>query len=358
LKRKSTEFFFLSEKKCTIFVTMNELTATYQQNTTVLPEAYTAVETGSQKSPGKINGRFFQGLDYYFFGSLMPGRNMNASDYRFGFNGKESDPEWTGNPGVTYDYGFRIYDARIGKFLSVDPLTKSYPMLTPYQFASNTPIQAIDLDGLEARKVTKDNTVTFYVVIKVKNSSDVSNDVAQQNARSAAKQIESSYQGYDPETGKTYKTKVIIEYTDDVDSEKDYYIEFVNFCVDECNEGSAEAVGMVDEINDPETNRMQVVPEGQSPSRYFDDRTEEEVKRTAAHEFGHTVGLEHPASQQENPDKTDLEFGKENIMTRSGSGNKVNIDQLKIMEKNVKEIDQGSSPSREDIEFKSKFDEN
>ena len=32
----------------------------------------------------------------------------------------------------------------------MDPLTASYPMLTPYQFASNTPIQAIDLDGLEA----------------------------------------------------------------------------------------------------------------------------------------------------------------------------------------------------------------
>lgn len=32
----------------------------------------------------------------------------------------------------------------------MDPLTKSYPELTPYQFASNTPIWAIDLDGLEA----------------------------------------------------------------------------------------------------------------------------------------------------------------------------------------------------------------
>jgi hypothetical protein len=35
----------------------------------------------------------------------------------------------------------------------VDPLTKGYPELTPYQFASNTPIQAIDLDGLEAYAV-------------------------------------------------------------------------------------------------------------------------------------------------------------------------------------------------------------
>lgn len=36
------------------------------------------------------------------------------------------------------------------KFLSVDPLANKYPELTPYQFASNTPIQAIDLDGKEA----------------------------------------------------------------------------------------------------------------------------------------------------------------------------------------------------------------
>ncbi|MBK8887532.1 MAG: hypothetical protein IPN46_13740 [Saprospiraceae bacterium] len=50
-----------------------------------------------------------------------------------------------------YDYGFRIYNPSIGKFLSVDPLTKSYPMLTPYQFASNSPIANSDLDGLEAK---------------------------------------------------------------------------------------------------------------------------------------------------------------------------------------------------------------
>jgi len=49
-----------------------------------------------------------------------------------------------------YDYGFRIYNPSIAKFLSVDPLTKEYPMYTPYQFGANTPIAAIDLDGAEA----------------------------------------------------------------------------------------------------------------------------------------------------------------------------------------------------------------
>ncbi|MFW5761715.1 MAG: RHS repeat domain-containing protein [Cyclobacteriaceae bacterium] len=69
-------------------------------------------------------------------------------DYRYGFNGKERDPatEWGQ---TSYDYGFRIYNPEVGKFLSIDPLSYKYAELTPYQFASNRPIDGIDLDGLE-----------------------------------------------------------------------------------------------------------------------------------------------------------------------------------------------------------------
>ncbi len=86
---------------------------------------------------------------YYSFGMVMPGRNFSAGDYRFGFNSKENDNEVMG-VGNTIDYGMRIYDTRLARFKSVDPLSRKFPMLTPYQFASNTPIQAIDLDGGEA----------------------------------------------------------------------------------------------------------------------------------------------------------------------------------------------------------------
>ncbi|MCB0740978.1 MAG: glycosyl hydrolase 108 family protein [Chitinophagaceae bacterium] len=76
----------------------------------------------------------------------MPGRQYSAGNgYRYGFNGKEKDTE---EP-VQYDYGFRIYDPRLVRFKSVDPITSKYPELTPYQFASNRPIDGIDLDGLE-----------------------------------------------------------------------------------------------------------------------------------------------------------------------------------------------------------------
>ncbi|AKP53760.1 RHS repeat domain-containing protein [Cyclobacterium amurskyense] len=88
--------------------------------------------------------------DYYPFGLAMDGRSVQDSSYRYGFNGKDEDSNGEWGSKSHYDYGFRIYNLSIAKFLSVDPLNKEYPELTPFQFASNTPIQAIDLDGLEA----------------------------------------------------------------------------------------------------------------------------------------------------------------------------------------------------------------
>jgi RHS repeat-associated protein len=85
--------------------------------------------------------------DYYPFGMLQPSRQYGQLG-RYGFNGKENDNEVKGE-GNQQDYGMRIYDPRLGKFLSVDPITKKYPELTPYQFASNRPIDGIDMDGLE-----------------------------------------------------------------------------------------------------------------------------------------------------------------------------------------------------------------
>ena len=73
---------------------------------------------------------------------------MSSEDYRFGFNGKENDNEVKGK-GNQQDYGMRIYDPRFARFLSVDPLRKQFPFYTPYQFAGNKPIWAVDLDGLE-----------------------------------------------------------------------------------------------------------------------------------------------------------------------------------------------------------------
>lgn len=66
--------------------------------------------------------------------------------YRYGFNGKEKDDEIKGNSN-SLDFGARIYDPRLGIFLSIDPLISKYPMLSSYCFAANSPIKFVDEDG-------------------------------------------------------------------------------------------------------------------------------------------------------------------------------------------------------------------
>jgi len=85
--------------------------------------------------------------NYYPFGMLQPGRNYQGDDgYRFGFNGMEADDELKTNKN-SYDFGARIYDPRVARWLSVDPEFKRYPQFSPYNFAFNVPTNIIDPDG-------------------------------------------------------------------------------------------------------------------------------------------------------------------------------------------------------------------
>jgi RHS repeat-associated protein len=75
---------------------------------------------------------------------------FSINSYKYGFNGKEHDDEVNENSGDYVLYTYRIQDTRLGRFLSVDPLSDKFPNLSSYQFASNSPIENIDIDGLEA----------------------------------------------------------------------------------------------------------------------------------------------------------------------------------------------------------------
>jgi RHS repeat-associated protein len=73
----------------------------------------------------------------------MPGGQWEMGAYRYGFNGKEKENSWSG-----YDYGARLYDEKIGRFRSLDPLSHSYPFLSSYAYAANSPIKLIDEEGM------------------------------------------------------------------------------------------------------------------------------------------------------------------------------------------------------------------
>ncbi|OYU96722.1 MAG: hypothetical protein CFE21_00090 [Bacteroidetes bacterium B1(2017)] len=86
-------------------------------------------------------------------------------EYRFAFNGKEADNEINGT-GNDYDFGARIYDARLGRWLSLDPMQRKYPSLTPFHFTGNSPIIFVDNDGRDFG-VTVDSKGTILITANV-----------------------------------------------------------------------------------------------------------------------------------------------------------------------------------------------
>ena len=233
--------------------------------------------------------------DYYPFGMNIASRSYSSASYRYGFNGKEKDLEEMSSGGSTYDYGARIYNPALGRFLSVDPIARSYSELTPYQFASNTPIQADDIDGLEARKRTIHNedgstTIKITADFKLLNSTSTPNrQISLKLLKKAiAEQLIQSYAAEDKVGNIKYEIEAVnITPVNTVDNEKDYYIELRNpgEVLGEDNKVDKGSLGSI-RLNgkgNTEVNRIQV--------EYTENY--KKVAKIIAHEFGHTIGLAH-----------------------------------------------------------------
>ncbi len=101
--------------------------------------------------------------DYCTFGSPMPTRTWSDPNakYKYGFNGKEKDNEINVDGG-DYDFGARIYDSRLGRWLSLDPFQLVYPNLTPYNGMGNNPIIITDPSGQILQiKIDETTTLTY-----------------------------------------------------------------------------------------------------------------------------------------------------------------------------------------------------
>ena len=101
----------------------------------------------------------------------MTGRTQDSSsiDGRYKFTGKERDSE------TQYDYfGARYYDARIGRWLQVDPLGGKYPSISPYVYCANMPLKFFDSDGKEIKDTKygvriKPETAWEFTIIAMQN---------------------------------------------------------------------------------------------------------------------------------------------------------------------------------------------
>jgi RHS repeat-associated protein len=103
----------------------------------------------------------------YPFGSSINTRSFSAgSGFRFGFNGKEKQNEIWGDD---YDFGARIYDGRLGRWFSVDPVYTKYPNSSTYCFVANSLFMNIEINGSEYIVIfdSKNKTITVQAKFKI-----------------------------------------------------------------------------------------------------------------------------------------------------------------------------------------------
>jgi len=96
---------------------------------------------GNNRVVVSSSGTVMETNHYYPFGGVFS-TSTNVQPYKY--NGKELD---TKNGLNWYDYGARHYDATLGRWHVVDPLSEKYLADTPYSYCGSNPVNRIDPNG-------------------------------------------------------------------------------------------------------------------------------------------------------------------------------------------------------------------
>ena len=103
--------------------------------------------TNANQNISTVDLEIVEENNYYPFGLKHKGYNGNITGrhHKYMFGGKELQDDVVGGSSFEmYDFGARNYDASLGRWISVDPLSQ-FP--SPYNYTGNNPVNFIDPDG-------------------------------------------------------------------------------------------------------------------------------------------------------------------------------------------------------------------
>ena len=185
-------------------------------------------------------------------------------------------------------FGARYYSSDLSIWLSVDPMSDKYPSLSPYTYCANNPIKLVDPNGedIVITSTTDDNGNTsvhikFTGILVNKSSKNYTKEDLNKLKNTISNSIKEKYSG-DFGDGVTVTTSVDIITSGEKKKE--------NFFVDK----DRHQINMVDEVS--EANNIAEAKIGLNYmnicANIGEGDNSNDINRTAAHEFGHLLGLQ------------------------------------------------------------------
>ncbi len=291
-----------------------EQTGTYRLNLRMRDNGYTGEDQTFRIKEVKIIPQEISRLlvkeekNYYPYGMQHKGYNnlIIGRKHHYGFNGKEEQEEL----GLNWlDYGFRNYDAALGRWMNIDPLADQMRRHSPYNYAFDNPIYFIDPDGMmpvgggdddvikkvsntkrAGNRVQRDVNVTVTLSVVAGPNDDLSKTMfSKKSGTISLSNFEGKASAYNVDAdllSNDNVTEFNVEYNvvsslDDV-GENDHVMVLVDD-IPKTEGGKVDPVGLA-ELG----GRVSTVERGTLSNGTFNE--------VSQHELGHNVGLEHSAT--------------------------------------------------------------
>jgi len=240
------------------------------------------------------HGNITQFITLMPFGELLVSEHLTARNVPFLFTGKEMDSE-TG----LYYFGYRYFDPRLAIWLGVDPLWEWYPHIGGFVYTANNPIRFIDPDGRQI--AVAENVYGGQTSITINFNAGLINDSRreftpeqmQAIADRLTESIQSSFTGSEGNVSWNTTVNINVVSSDNPLAQSDHAIRITD--MEGTTVGRAAIGGRAMEVSSGILDNVQAT-EGQFGGTGRTATGGATLERTGAHEFGHSAGLNHPAT--------------------------------------------------------------